>query len=106
MSANVDIQTNTAYQVLAVPIQSVVTKTDTTSQQTDPEIKEYVFVEDGGIAFRREVVSGIQDTRYIQIKEGLKPDERVVVAPYRAITNKLADSTFVEVVDKKQLFEE
>jgi HlyD family secretion protein len=106
MSANVDIQTNTAYQVLAVPIQSVVAKTDTTSQQTDPEIKEYVFVEDGGIAFRREVVSGIQDTRYIQIKEGLKPDERVVVAPYRAITNKLADSTFVEVVDKKQLFEE
>ncbi len=111
MSATVDIQTNTRADVLCVPIQSVTTRTDSISTDkdgkklnTEEEKVEVVFVVKDGKIEQRKVTTGIQDTKYIEIIEGLEADEEVVTAPYSAISQKLKNNDPVEVTDK--LFEE
>ena len=108
MSASVDIQTETVYDALSVPIQAVVAKADTTDgKDTDEEkLQEYVFVAEDGIARRREVESGIQDKEYIHLKKGVNLSEEVITAPYRTITRDLEDGDHIEVVEKEMLFGE
>ncbi len=107
MSASVDIQTQTVYDVLAIPIQTVTAKADTLENQNDEELMEYVFVVGPeNKVEQRKVTSGVQDNEYIQIKEGLEAGEEVVTAPYRTINRKLEDEMLVEVVDREDLFEE
>ncbi|WP_075591484.1 efflux RND transporter periplasmic adaptor subunit [Labilibacter marinus] len=107
MSATVDIQTNTKVDVLTVPIQSVTTRKDTTKVEDDnldlekeEEKTEVVFVVVDGKIEQRKVAVGIQDTKYIQIIEGVEKGEEVVSAPYSAIAKKLNNGDLVEVVDK------
>lgn len=111
MSATVDIQTQTRSSALSVPIQSVTIRTDSlaaglgsgaTASPAGAMRKEVVFVVKDGLARQREVKPGIQDSRYIEIIEGLSADEQIVSGPYSAISRKLKDSIEVEVVD--QLF--
>ena len=109
MSASVDIQTETEYNVLTVPIQSVTARADSLlpdSLQKDEngELQEIVFVYSNDKVKVRKVTTGIQNDSYIQIITGLKPDEEVVSAPYTAISKKLKDDTTVEKVDEKDLF--
>lgn len=65
---------------------------------------ELVFVVDGSEVIVKQVKTGIQDNEYIQILSGVEPDDRVVVAPYRAISKKLAPGDEVEVVSKDDLY--
>ncbi|WP_430934073.1 efflux RND transporter periplasmic adaptor subunit [Saccharicrinis sp. 156] len=111
MSATVDIQTNTKVDVLTIPIQSVTTRKDTTEvEEQEEDLKkeeekiEVVFVVADGKIEQRKVKPGIQDTKFIEITEGLQVGEQVVSAPYSAISKKLKHEDLVEVVDK--LFEE
>ncbi len=107
MSTTVDIRTETRPGVLAVPIQSVTTRTDTTKivqKVADEDIRTIVFTTDGQRAFARDVKTGIQDNSYIEILSGVSEGDRVVSAPYSAISKKLADSTLVEIVKKEKLF--
>ncbi len=109
MSASVDIQTETEYNVLTVPIQSVTARADSLlpdsmQQNENGDLQEIVFVYNNDIVKIRKVTTGIQNDSYIQIKTGLKPDEEVVSAPYTAISKKLKDNTTVEKVDEKDLF--
>ena len=127
MSATVDIQTETAIDILTVPIQAVTTRSDTTGivrekkesfennnnnaseekeKKEDEEFKEYVFVYDNGIAKLREVKTGIQDNTYIEILSGLQDSIEVIVAPYRAVTKRLKNGDEVKKVDKEELFTE
>lgn len=109
MSASVDIQTETAYNVLTIPIQSVIAKADTSSNKStnfDDELIEYIFIVKDGKVEQRKIVSGIQNNEYIQITEGAQKDEEVVTAPYRTITRKLEDGMAVEVVEEDRLFDE
>jgi HlyD family secretion protein len=53
----------------------------------------------------RDVATGLQDNAYLQITQGLKDGEEVVVAPYGAIARTLADQTKVKQVPKDQLFD-
>jgi HlyD family secretion protein len=107
MSASVDIQTKTVYNVPSVPIQSVIAKADTTeSEAAKDELNEYAFVVKEGEVEQRKIISGVQDNEYIQIVEGLASGEQVVTAPYRTITRKLKEGTKVEIVDKDDLFAE
>jgi HlyD family secretion protein len=129
MSATVDIQTETAANILTVPIQAVTTRVDTTEKKMkaevteeeepqgeedeavvekskrDEDLKEYVFLYDNGTAKMVLVKTGIQDNTYIQITEGLSKDQEVIVGPYRAVSKKLKDGDKVKKVDKKDLFE-
>ena len=128
MSATVEIQTETAKDVLTVPIQSVTTrvaqdsldklneKNKTVKNQGDEqvemisskkktgEVQECVFLYADGIANQGNVKTGIQDNSYIQILSGLKEGQEVITGPYSAISKTLKDKDKVKKVDKKDLF--
>ena len=107
MSATVDIRTETKQGIIAVPIQSVTTRTDTTKvTQTvsDEDIRTLVFITDGERALAKDVKTGIQDNSYIEIISGVSAGDRVISAPFSAISKKLSDSTLVEIVKKEDLF--
>ncbi|MGC1390134.1 MAG: efflux RND transporter periplasmic adaptor subunit [Bacteroidales bacterium] len=107
MSATVDIRTQSKTDILTVPIQSVTTRTDTTKIAGTPsekDIRTLVFVTDGKYALAKDVKTGIQDNSYIEILSGLSVNDKVVSAPFSAISKKLSDSTLIEVVKKEELF--
>jgi HlyD family secretion protein len=107
LSASVDIQTEIKNNILTVPIQSVTTRTDTTKitvSTTDEDIRTIVFATDGTYAFAKDVKTGIQDNSYIEILSGVSSGDKVIAAPFSAISKKLSDSTLIEIVDKKDLF--
>lgn len=117
MSATVEIQTETVYDVIAVPIQSVTTRADTTGLVTKEDanievaesaddVKEYVFLNNGGKAKMVEVKTGIQDNTYIEVTSGLEDGQEVITGPYRAISKRLKDGDAIKVVDKKDLYAE
>jgi HlyD family secretion protein len=117
LTATVDIQTNHA-TALSVPIQSVFTREDKASDNTGKphddntdnsnknsnDIKEYVWVYEGGKVKQVAVKTGIQDDTDIEVLSGLKQGQEVVSAPFSAITQKLKDKAEVEKVDKSKLF--
>jgi HlyD family secretion protein len=107
MSATVDIRTDTKSDVIAVPIQSVTTRTDTTkiaSAVANSDVRTIVFITDGKYALARDVKTGIQDNSYIEILSGVALNDRVISAPFSAISKKLSDSTLIEIVNKEELF--
>lgn len=120
MSATVDIQTKTEYNVLTVPIQAVTTRADTVNNEennrgiTDKnadnittaskEIKEYVFLFNDNTAQLTEVKTGIQDNMYIQILEGLEEEQEVITGPFRAVSSTLKDGDAVKKVERSELF--
>jgi HlyD family secretion protein len=117
MSATVDIQTETAADIVTIPIQAVTTRSDTAvmessedteetaTEDSNEELKEIVFLFENGKAVLREVETGIQDNMYIEIQEGLEVGDEVIAGPYRAVSKKLKDGDAVKKVDKKELFE-
>ena len=131
MSATVDIQTETKYDIIAVPIQAVTTRPDSISankaegmeeneenredgfvkdgeddnkKKEDVEMKEVVFIYADGEVQVRYVKTGIQNNSYIEITEGVSLEEEVVNAPYNAISKKLKHEMKVEKKDKDKLF--
>jgi HlyD family secretion protein len=126
MSATVEIRTETRRGVISVPIQAVTTRAnDGTSKKAlnqletetddakkeedktalkDPEQFEVVFVNRKGFARQVKVKTGIQDNTNIEIVEGLKPDDEIIVAPYGMISKTLKDSTLIEVVKIEELY--
>jgi HlyD family secretion protein len=114
MSASVEIQTNRQDNILSVPVNAVTTrdwsdsiKNKIISQSASDNIRQVVFVYDSKTQMVeiRDVKTGLQDNKYLQITEGLKENEEVVIAPYGAIARTLKDKTKVKTVAKDQLFE-
>ena len=122
MSATVDIQTESVHNVLAVPIQAVTTREDSTrmkvernqkeaeNKETDnaekksEPVQEYVFLVSEGKAKLQKVKTGIQDNSHITITDGLKAGDEVISGPYRAVSKTLKDGDKIKVVDKEELF--
>jgi HlyD family secretion protein len=106
LSATVEIQTEMKNNILAVPIQSVTTRIDTTRivSASKEDVRTLVFITDGEYALAKDVKTGIQDNNYIEILSGINENDRVISAPFSAISKKLSDSTLVEIVDRKQLY--
>jgi len=102
MSAYVEIITKKVSDVIAVPIAAVTVKTDTATTKLD----EVVFVvnKDNKVE-KRKVKTGIQDNQFIEIKDGIKENENVIVAPYSLITNILKGGETVSIVPKTKLYE-
>jgi HlyD family secretion protein len=86
MSCDADIQTETKYDVVSVPIQSV------TARMNKP--KDVFLLEDNEVK-KVKVETGISDDTFIEIKTGLVGDEDIVNGPYRAISKELEDGTKV-----------
>jgi HlyD family secretion protein len=129
MTATVDIITTTKADVIAVPISSVVMRTDTTAnrksymEETKDEegesgelvedVKpknekrhECVFVKSGDKVKLRIVQTGIQDDTYIEIISGLKKGETIVTGPYTVVSKELNPGDKVRVKTKAELEEE
>ena len=108
MSTTVGILTETRKDVIAVPIQSVTTRVDTTKvvSGTDDQIRTLVFLTDGKYALAKDVETGIQDNSFIEIISGIETGERVISAPFSAISRRLSDSTLIEIKNREELFRE
>ncbi len=129
MSATVDIQTETRKNVISVPIQAVTTRalknngkvaekkteeekpegeteavTKKGAKSADDEKVEVVFLYKDGKVKKQAVKTGIQDSQNIEILEGIKAGDEVVIAPFNAINKLLNDSSEVKKVDEKELF--
>ncbi len=116
MSATADIYTGKADQVLAVPFNTVTARdpnADKKNTKDDDEarkksdsgkklLKEIVFVVNADTVAEREVVSGLRDNDYIEIKSGIAEGEVVVTGPYSAVTRKLKSGSRVHKKDEEK----
>jgi HlyD family secretion protein len=116
MTATVDIITKTKKNILAVPISSVVVKSDTASTkeikmvETEDEKKsapksdkkfECVFVKVGDKAKIRVVKTGIQDDANIEILSGLQKGDVVITGPYTTVSKDLNSGDKVSIKSDK-----
>jgi HlyD family secretion protein len=116
MTATVDIITKTKKNILAVPISSVVVKSDTASTKdikmvaTEDEKKvapksdkkfECVFVKVGDKAKIRIVKTGIQDDANIEIISGLQKGDVVITGPYTTVSKDLNSGDKVSIKTDK-----
>lgn len=115
MTATVDIKTKTRANVLAVPISSVVVKSDTTAvkgfkvededekkvvPKSDKKL-ECVFVKVGNKAKIRIIKTGIQDDTNIEVISGLKKGDVVITGPYTTVSKELNSGDKV-TLEKKE----
>ena len=128
MNASADIQTKTKANVLAANINAVVTREKGTdkavandkdkedkdkeggkqeeSTTTTTDLDEVVFVlQKDGTVKKVVVKTGIQDITNIEVTQGLKAGDEIVVSPYNVISKTLKDGTKVKVVPKDKLYE-
>lgn len=128
MNASADIQTKTKANVLAANINAVVTREkgtdkavgtdkdkedknkeggqqeENTSTSTDLDEVVFVLQKDGSVK-KVVVKTGIQDITNIEVTQGLKVGDEIVVSPYNIISKTLKDGTKVKVVPKDKLYE-
>ncbi|MDG5490689.1 efflux RND transporter periplasmic adaptor subunit [Psychroserpens sp. SPM9] len=110
MTATVDIITDKRDKSVAVPISSIVIKTDTSSAKKDytkvgaEEIKpeneekfECVFVNANGVAKLRVVTTGIQDDTNIEIISGLSEGDEIITGPYNVVSKTLKSGDKIEL---------
>ncbi|OJV21572.1 MAG: hypothetical protein BGO30_02405 [Bacteroidetes bacterium 41-46] len=106
MSATASIQTERRDNIISIPVQTITTRkdltTDTLARKGD-ELAEQVFIvkEDNTLEVR-EVKTGIQDITNIEILSGLNEGERIVTGPYSAISKTLKSGTKVTWDGKKK----
>ena len=103
MSANVEIQTLVKNNIPCLPIEAVGTRVqeDTANISTEEELDEVVFSISQNKAVLNIVKTGIQDSRYIEIREGLKVGDEVIVGPYDAVSKKLDNDQKIKITEKK-----
>ncbi|SMO71181.1 efflux RND transporter periplasmic adaptor subunit [Solitalea koreensis] len=123
LSSTVDIHTHKVDNALSVPIQSVTTRQNeekdkngeakmlkTSNDGNQSKVKnnvlpqEIVFVIREGVVKAVPVKTGIQDDSFIEIKSGLTNADKVVIAPYLAISKDLKDGDKIKEVEKEKLF--
>ena len=132
MSASADIQTKTKTNVLSVPLNAVTTRSNkpetkpTTDKKDDKKedkedntdtkpkaapaadsFDEVVFaLQKDGTVKQLKVKTGIQDINNIEVIDGLKGGDEVVIAPYTLVSKTLKTGDKVKVVAKDKLYEE
>lgn len=135
MTASADIQTNTVYNVLSVPLNSVTTRDkkdddkskddknkkeekpkektqdeltapSTASANADDDLQEVVFVVDKENKIKKVVVKTlIQDINYIQIGSGIKAGDVVLTGPYDVVSKSIKEGDKVKIVSKEDILE-
>lgn len=114
MSVTADIETEKKYNVIAVPIQAVTVRslkknkpvdnssTELNTKKNDKDdMVEVVFIVENGVAKMVPVKRGISGEMYVEITEGLKGDEEVVVGSFKAINRELEDGVKVRIQKEK-----
>lgn len=108
MSAAVEIVTKTVKDVIAIPIEAVTTRSDSTGKynRKDADLDddfECVFVFEGGKSVMKKVKTGIQDSKFIEVKDGIGKEDQIITGPYTIVSQKLKNGA---LVTKKQDSEE
>lgn len=120
MTASVEIITTVKQDVLSVPLSAVTTRnpklnrgefgtdneedaevTSVNNTGKEEDIKEVVFVNDGGKAKMVEVKTGISDYDNIEIISGLKEGDQVVSGPFFVVSKRLKNGDLVEKMGGK-----
>ena len=111
MTATVDIITKRSNSAIAVPISSIVIKTESqmtnerkvraTSDSEDIKFEneekfECVFVNDNGVAKLEQVKTGIQDNTNIEIISGLSEGIEIITGPYNMVSKTLKPGDKIE----------
>jgi len=115
MSCNAEIKVNSKPDVIAIPIQCVTAREDEKQENTENDEvkrksdenlkkkekpKEVVFIVEEGSPTKVKMVqvkTGISDDKYIEVLEGLQPDQVIVKGPYKAISKELEEGTIIKV---------
>lgn len=123
MSVSVDMETETRSNVLAVPIQAVTVRQNTSANEDDWRVSDrstaskkkdrnkpntIVWVSNGSTVAERAIETGISDQGFIEILSGLKENEQVVTSPFAAVTKLLAPGSKIKVessADRKSRFD-
>jgi len=117
MTATVDVITKRRQRVIGVPISAVVVKSDTSAvsnvkigdsndankikPKSDKKF-ECVFVKVGDKSKIRIIKTGIQDDTNIEVTEGLKKGDVVIIGPYTTVTKDLNSGDKVTIADKNK----
>ncbi|HUK64226.1 MAG TPA: hypothetical protein VLV15_12860, partial [Dongiaceae bacterium] len=118
MTASADIITRTDDHALSVPIQSVAVRSvdqlmkkgekrkdaETRFQADKDGFVEAVFCIENGLAVAKQVKTGIQGEKMIQIVSGLADGEEIVTGSYRAVSKDLVNGSRV-MISKEPLQE-
>ncbi len=113
MSCNVDIETETRRNVLAVPIQAVTVRQDAerksdvqqgpilerrgSRRDSAEKVQNIVWTTDGRTVRAANVETGISDQGKIEILKGVKQGDNVVVGPYQAVSKLLGPGSAIKV---------
>lgn len=131
MSATVDVETETAYNVVSIPIQAVTVRdfaadkpaeNDSEEEMSDSDeatvemasassdedlivkkedIRKVVFLVKDGKAVRVPVETGISDNTHIQITSGVETGDEVIIGGYRILSRTLKNGDAVTVNNQK-----
>lgn len=117
MTATVDIISKKKADVFAIPISAVVMKSKSDAQKIeaandkgnttktiahDEKKWESVFVKNGEVAELRFVKTGIQDDQNIEILEGLKAGDIIIIGPYSIVSKELKVGEKVVIKGEKK----
>lgn len=110
MTASVEIKTDKRADVIAVPIEAVTTRADTSKKAKSYKIGresenleedyEVVFLYKEGKAQLQVVSTGIQDDENIEVTSGLEEGQEVVTGPYSLVSKQLVNGDKVSPEDK------
>lgn len=115
MTASVEIKTEKKQGVLAIPIEAVTTRADTSTkaksyrigrdgedEDVEKEEFEVVFLYQDGEAQLQVVSTGIQDDENIEILSGLGEGQEVITGPYSVVSKKLVNGDDVSLEDERK----
>lgn len=110
MTASVEIKTDKRADVIAVPIEAVTTRADTSKKAKSYKIGresesleedyEVVFLYKDGKAQLQVVSTGIQDDENIEVTSGLEEGQEVITGPYSLVSKQLVNGDKVSSEDK------
>lgn len=118
MTATVDIITSKSDNSIAVPISSIVIRTESEMiekktgdkasnseeiKTEDEEKFECVFINDNGIAKLEKVKTGIQDDTNIEILSGLSEGAEIITGPYNMVSKMLKPGDKIEKKGEKAI---
>ncbi len=95
MTATVDIITAKLDNVLSVPVESITLRYDSISDKKN----ECVFLIIDDEVKKVNVETGIQDIDFIQVKQGLAIDQKIVSGPYDILNLRLSSKSKIKVLN-------
>lgn len=118
MNATVEITTDRKDKIIAVPIESVTSRTDTSSAKSRTAVDRVmgernevntepitcVFILSDDRVNLRAVETGIQDDLRIEIRSGLEEGEEIISGPFDLVSQKLMPGDKVQTVSKDALY--